>query len=145
MPIVMGLCDDTDSRISVGCPIVHPAGGQMLFISAGSFEMGCGEGQSSSYCRNDELPVHSVTLTNNFWIGTTEVTQEEFSIIMGYNPTPTISLWVNDDTAVLYLSWSEAASYANALSLLEGLESCYRCRRHRLGSELYGYDEPIQL
>ena len=42
-------------------------------VCGGTFEMGCTAGQSS--CESDESPAHSVTLTNDFWMSETEVTQ----------------------------------------------------------------------
>jgi hypothetical protein len=42
-------------------------------IPAGSFRMGCSEGDSE--CKQDEMPPHQVTITREFWLGDTEVTE----------------------------------------------------------------------
>ena len=70
-------CDDTDATVFL-CPITHAGGGVMLGLPAGTFEMGCTAGMSD--CYPHESPAHSVTLTNDFFIGETEVTQARFEI-----------------------------------------------------------------
>jgi len=43
---------------------------------AGTFQMGCSEGDKE--CYEDERPVHTVQISNDFWIGQTEVTVGAF-------------------------------------------------------------------
>ncbi len=64
--------------------ITHPGGGLMLAMSVGTFEMGCTAGQSR--CSANET-VHTVTLTHDFYLGTTEVTQAEHEAVIGSNPS----------------------------------------------------------
>ena len=52
-------------------------GATMVAIAAGTFEMGCA----------DYGPIHTVTLTHDFWIGATEVTQAQYQAGMGSNPS----------------------------------------------------------
>jgi formylglycine-generating enzyme required for sulfatase activity len=59
---------------------------EMLLIPSGSFEMGCSASQLSS-CYSDESPVHTVTLTNAFYLGRYEVTQAQWQARMGSNPS----------------------------------------------------------
>jgi formylglycine-generating enzyme required for sulfatase activity len=59
---------------------------EMLLIPPGSFQMGCSASQSSS-CNSDENPVHTVTLTNAFYLGRYEVTQAQWQARMGNNPS----------------------------------------------------------
>lgn len=59
------------------------AGATMDFvlIHPGSFLMGDAAGD------DDEKPVHKVTITNPFYIGKYEVTQEQWQAVMGNNPS----------------------------------------------------------
>jgi formylglycine-generating enzyme required for sulfatase activity len=59
---------------------------EMLLVPPGIFSMGCSP--SSQYsCSSDEIPVHSVTLTNAFYLGRYEVTQAQWTARMGSNPS----------------------------------------------------------
>ena len=106
--------------------ITHPGGGNMILISADTFDMGCTAAQQADgNCRPDESPVHSVTLTHDFYMGETEVTQAEYIAIMGANPSSFLDC--GTDCPVEVVSWHEAAEYANALSVAEGLTECFNC------------------
>jgi formylglycine-generating enzyme required for sulfatase activity len=59
---------------------------EMLLIPPGSFQMGCSASQSYS-CESNESPVHTVTLTNAFYLGRYEVTQAQWQARMGGNPS----------------------------------------------------------
>ncbi len=81
-----------------------------------TFSMGCEAGDGK------EKPVHSVTLTRNFSICDHEVTQAEYTAVMGTNP----SKYTGDDTLpVDKVSWYDALVYCNKRSDMEGLDSCY--------------------
>ena len=58
---------------------------EMLLIPAGTFMMGCGNDQGP--CSANERPVHQVTLTQSFYIGTTQVTQAQWQASVGSNPS----------------------------------------------------------
>jgi formylglycine-generating enzyme required for sulfatase activity len=59
---------------------------EMVLIPPGTFSMGCTA--SSLYtCFTAESPVHSVTLTNPFYLGRYEVTQAQWQARMGSNPS----------------------------------------------------------
>jgi len=90
----------------------------MVFVEGGTFEMGDHFNEGGA----NELPVHEVTL-NSFYIGQYEVTQAEYSAIMGSNPAHD---WgVGDNYPVYYTTWYNAVEYCNALSIQEGLTPCY--------------------
>jgi formylglycine-generating enzyme required for sulfatase activity len=59
---------------------------EMLLVPPGTFEMGCSLSLQSQ-CSSDELPVHAVTLTNPFYLGRYEVTQSQWTAVMGSNPS----------------------------------------------------------
>ena len=54
---------------------------KMIKVEAGSFQMGSNSGE------NDEKPVHRVTISKDYYIGETEVTQDLWVAIMGKNPS----------------------------------------------------------
>ncbi len=88
---------------------------EMVFVEGGTFVMG-DHHDNMSWC----LPLHDVTISD-FYIGKYEVTQTEYETIMGNNP----SFHIGENFPVEQLSWIDAAQYCNALSIEEGLTSCY--------------------
>jgi sulfatase modifying factor 1 len=79
---------------------------------------------------------HTVVLTRDFLVGTTEVTQRQFRALMGYNPAERKggaeckrdgnAAAPADDEPVYCVSWIEAVTFANAMSTREDLAQCYR-------------------
>jgi len=59
---------------------------EMLLVPPGTFNMGCAAADPT-LCDFTELPVHAVTLTNAFYIGRYEVTQAQWTAVMGSNPS----------------------------------------------------------
>ncbi len=59
------------------------SGIEMLLVPPGEFVMGMSPGDMSAM--DDERPAHEVTLTNAFYLGRTEVTQAQWTQVMGYN------------------------------------------------------------
>ena len=106
-----------------GDTLVGPHGGTLVRLTAGSFEMGCVV--DATDCSGDELTVMPVTLTHDFYVGLTEVTQGQYEAIVGSNPSYNTDCWL--DCPVEAVSWHDAAAFANALSASEGLTSCYTC------------------
>ena len=53
----------------------------MIKVEAGTFQMGATDGLSK------EKPVHKVTLTKDYYMGETEVTQALYKAVMGSNPS----------------------------------------------------------
>jgi formylglycine-generating enzyme required for sulfatase activity len=59
---------------------------EMLLIPPGTYDMGCSA--SSLYgCSSIENPVHPVTITQPFYMSRTEVTQAQWTAVMGSNPS----------------------------------------------------------
>ncbi len=59
------------------------SGIEMLLVPPGEFVMGMSPGDMIAM--EDERPAHEVTLTKAFYLGRTEVTQDQWTKIMGYN------------------------------------------------------------
>ncbi len=70
----------------------------MIKVKAGRFQMGSTSGDS------DERPVHQVTLTHDYYIGETEVTQELWTAVMGSNPSDFTS---SNQLLVECVSWND--------------------------------------
>jgi len=87
-------------------------------IPAGTFTMG-----SSELGTDPDEDVHQVTLTYDYVIGKYEVTQQQWSA-MGYS-NPSHYLSCGASCPVETVNFYEAAAYANAVSVSEGLTECY--------------------
>lgn len=92
-------------------------------VPAQTFDMGCTPGQSN--CQSNESPVMPVTLTHDYLVSRTEITQAQFEAAMGYNPAGFPDC--GPDCPVEMVSWYEAAAFANAVSTAAGLAACYDC------------------
>ena len=93
-----------------------------ITIKAGSFVMGSAVKEQSRYTNEQQ---HKVTLTRDFEISPTEVTQTEFKALMGYNPS---RFGTCPRCPVESISWYEAVAYCNAMSQKAKLAACYTCR-----------------
>jgi formylglycine-generating enzyme required for sulfatase activity len=82
----------------------------MVSIPAGTFVMGSPDDEVDRF--GDEGPQTEVTLTQDFWIGKTEVTQLQWEAIMGNNP----SLSKGDQLPVESVSWHDAMEFCSKLT-----------------------------
>lgn len=81
-------------------------GTDFVYIAPGSFQMGSNEGHS------DEKPVHTVKITQGYWLGKTEVTQAEYHKLMGNNP----SRFKGDNNPVETVSWNDVTTFCRKLT-----------------------------
>ena len=139
--------------LTVSAETLQPSNGPTLYpmvlAPAGGFSMGGDTGETI------EKPQHDVTLTREFYIGTTEVTQKLFLEVMGYEP---VEYWgeacvgkthsPDPEHPAYCISWYEALRFANALSQRDGLEQCYLIRKGKLywpkGLDCKGYRLPTE-
>ncbi len=86
---------------------------EMIKVEAGSFTMGCTSEQGGD-CYDWEKPSHRVTITQDYYIGKFEVTQELYKAVMGTNP----SYWKEYNRPVENVSWNDAMEFCAELSRL---------------------------
>ena len=90
-----------------------------MLIPAGTFQMGCSPGDAE--CKPDEQPAHSVTISRDFWIGETPVTQAAYQKVMKANP----SLHKGDQLPVTFIRWADADAYCKAVEMRLPTEAEY--------------------
>ena len=115
----------------------------MKRIPSDIFVMGCQPGDA--HCSEDELPAHVVTISHDFYLGKTEVTQEFFSFIQKSNPSR--FQFCGSHCPVESVSFYEATRFLNSLSQKEGLENCYIGREPNVsfvGVQCTGYRLPTE-
>lgn len=106
-------------------------GAEWTTVPAGSFWMGTPDGRCaadytgpggascpSELGRDSNENLHYVTLTRAFELMRTEVTQGQFSALMGYNPSYFAGCGGTCPTETV--SWYDAVAFANEMSLNEG-------------------------
>ena len=88
---------------------------QMIGIPTGTFMMGSTNGDS------DEMPVHPVTLSSNFQLGQTEVTQAQWEAVLGTRPWAGLPFVLDDpDSPAVYISWNGVQEFITTLNELTG-------------------------
>jgi formylglycine-generating enzyme required for sulfatase activity len=112
-----------DAACSTGDVTLSSSGIDFVSICAQTFDMGCTAGQSG--CNADESPVMPVTLSNDYYVSSTEITQGQYRSLMATNPSNFLAC--GDDCPVESVTWHMAAAFANAVSREAGLEECYDC------------------
>ena len=81
----------------------------LVHVPAGTFQMGSPEGERGSDFFDNETQ-HQVTLTQDYYIGKTEVTQQQWQAVME-TPMPTScgDAGMGDDFPVYWVSWNDMA------------------------------------
>ena len=126
-------CDDTDPTNQLPADVDDPdcdgvstsaSGGELVLFEPGGFDvqMGC---TADVHCDEDEYPPHPVSFSRWWRIGVTEVTQDQFELMLGYDPAKYKDC--GGDCPVETVTWHMAVDYANALSTAAGLPTCYDC------------------
>jgi formylglycine-generating enzyme required for sulfatase activity len=85
-----------------------------VLIQPGTFVMGSPEGETG---RDSDEVQHNVTLTQKYYLQTTEVTQGQWKAVMGSNPSYFSSC--GDDCPVEQVSWEDAQAFIEKLNLHE--------------------------
>ena len=92
---------------------------KLMLVPAGTFAIGSPAGEAE---REENETQHQVTLTKPFYLGEHEVTQGEFTRVMGFNPS---TVKGSDRLPVETVSWFDAITFCNHLSKQDGLEAAY--------------------
>jgi len=100
-------CGSTDSGPQSLEAVTNSIGMPFLIVPAGKFRMGSNSGGAN------ERPMHEVTLSQPFGLGVTEVTEEQYTTVMGKNPR-----FSSPGNAINSLSWNEANEFCQRLSML---------------------------
>jgi formylglycine-generating enzyme required for sulfatase activity len=96
----------------------------MTFVRVPGGEFVMGSPDDDRDAKNDEKPQHRVRIST-FYLGAAEVTQAQFSLVMGYNPShfsstgagkEQIAGHATDEHPVENLSWIDAIRFCNAMS-----------------------------
>ena len=90
---------------------------EMLLVPPGTFEMGCIMGSDSFACIPQEQPVHTVTLTNAYYLGRYEVTQAQWQAKMGSNPSAFQGQADSPSRPVEQVSWNTIQNFNSATGL----------------------------
>jgi formylglycine-generating enzyme required for sulfatase activity len=112
--------------------ITNSIGMHLTLIPAGTFLMGSPDSDKDAH--NDEKPRHQVRIAKPFYLGVTEVTQEQFEVVMKKNPSCFSATGggkgkvAGEDTRrhpVEQVSWDDAIEFCSKLSEREGLQPFY--------------------
>lgn len=103
--------------------ITNSIGMKLVLIPAGSFMMG--SDSNFEECGQNETPRHKIVISNSFYLGQYEVTQEQWVAVMGANP----SKFKAKENPVEQISWDEAQLFISNLNKKEGTD------RYRLPTE----------
>ena len=108
--------------------LTNSIGMKLVLIPKGSFMMGMVV---------DDAEQHQVTISQDYYLGVTEVTQEQYERVMGNNP----SLFQRDlikgsssDHPVDSVSWDDAVEFCKKLSDLPKQVVCIACRQRQNGN-----------
>jgi len=94
-------------------------GMRLVRIPAGSFWMGSKPEEWER--QGSESPIHRVTLTRDYWLGATQVTNQQYERYLEANPeAPKPEFWTNrrfnqPEQPVVGVSWEEAMAFCNWL------------------------------
>jgi formylglycine-generating enzyme required for sulfatase activity len=115
-----------------------------VYISPGTFMMGSPKNESGRF---DDETLHEVTLTQGFYLQSTPVTQGQWKVVMGNNPSRFKDC--GDDCPIENVSWNDAQEFIKRLNGKEGktyrlpteAEWEYACRAGSTSRYCFGDDE----
>ena len=93
---------------------------EFVLIPAGEFLMGSDK-RKDPEARDEETPLHRVTISRPFYLGKYAVTQDQWEAVMESNP----SKFKGRSNPVETVSWDEVQEFIRRLNIQEG-NGCYR-------------------
>ncbi len=133
-----------DPKRSMDKLVTNSIGMKLVLIPAGESLMG--SPNSDRDADDDEHPQHRVKIAKPFYLGATEVTQEQYQRVMGENPSYFKS---DSQRPVEEVSWKDAVEFCRRLSEKEGktyrlpmeAEWEYACRAGSMTKWCFGDSE----
>ncbi len=123
-PVIKPPGNSSSSTESVAKTISSEKSGiAFTLIPAGKFTMGSPAGEAERYENETQ---HEVVLTQPFYLGVTEVTQDQWKQVMNTTPWDgQENVKVGGTNAAAWITWEDAITYCNKLSQLEGRPAYY--------------------
>lgn len=129
-----GQTSNSGSTTATGKTFTNSIGMEFVLIPPGAFGMGCNckddpfteNNECPKYYTEDQFPYHQVTITQAFYLGKYEVTQEQWYQVMGNNPSEfkTEKAGMNSrNHPVENVSWNDAQEFINKLNQKEGTDA----------------------
>jgi len=106
-----GSCEEGLLCIGGGCE-VNQSGLKWISIPGGTFQMGCSPGDEG--CADRENPAHAVTLSP-FEMLETEVTESQYSAVMGENPSCNYNAGGGPNNPVECVTWFQAKEFCETI------------------------------
>jgi formylglycine-generating enzyme required for sulfatase activity len=117
-PAAATLSYTTEEMAAYVSRLAAATGIRLVPIPAGTFTMGSPAGEADRGA--DEGPQTYVTLTEDFFLGATDVTQAQYEALMGANPSDFKS--AGRDAPVEQVTWAEAMAFCQKLTARESAE-----------------------
>jgi formylglycine-generating enzyme required for sulfatase activity len=116
-----------------GPEVINSVGMKLLLVQPGTFRLGATESEAGR--QPDEGPVHTVEISQGFYLGAFTVTQEQYQKVMGINPSHFRKVGGCDPRAfpVENVSWEDAVAFCRRLSDMSAERQ--RGRTYRLPTE----------
>jgi len=141
LEITEKLLAESHDKKEYTCPIM---GAKFVLIPAGTFMMGSPEDEIGRW---DNETLHQVTISKPFYLQTTPVTQRQWEVVMGSNP----SFEIGENQPVERVSWNDVQEFISKLNTQSGknyrlpteAEWEYACRAGSTGKYCFGDDETI--
>jgi len=111
VPSTKPVSPGSEPNVPAGMEVTNSIGMKLRLIPAGEFMMGSPGTESD---REDDETQHRVTITKPFYLGETEVTQEQYEKVMGTNP----SEFKDPQNPVETVSWDDAVEFCRKLSAM---------------------------
>ena len=111
VPSTKPVSPGSEPNVPGGMEVTNSIGMKLRLIPAGEFMMGSPTTESK---RGDVETQHRVTITKPFYMGVTEVTQEQYQKVMGTNP----SEFKGAQNPVETVNWGDAVEFCRKLSAM---------------------------
>jgi formylglycine-generating enzyme required for sulfatase activity len=105
-----------------GDRVVKGVGFKMVYCPEGEFWMGTDDASLPDSLWNRSKPKHKIKITKGFWMGETQVTQELWNAVMGWNSS---KFKGSMKLPIEMISWYDCLVFCNKISELEGFNVSY--------------------